>query len=278
MKTTIAAAILLVLAPPAVAQDQPKEAVKKFTFKKTTKADKTTPVTLDMLVHFPPDWKKEDKRPALVFFFGGGFTAGDFNQFEKQAAYLASRGLVVARADYRVKSRHGVEPDACVEDGKSAVRWLRQNASMMGVDPDRIVASGSSSGGYIAAATAWPGLDAAGEDPKISSRPNAMILFNPFLPFANQKNDWKIVPTLHLAKDTPPTLILFGTKDELLPRAEEFMAKSKEVGHRADIFLADGVGHGFANRSPWMEKTLIRADEFLESLGYLKGRPTIKVP
>src|ERR1035438_1861118 len=148
-----------------------QETVKTFTFKKTKQAD------LAIHVHFPPDWKKEDKWPAIVFWFGGAFRFGSVNQFEKQAAYLASRGMVAARADYRVKDRHGVEPDACVEDGKSALRWLRQNAAMLGLDPDRIVASGGSAGGYIAACTACPGLEPEGEDLKISSKPNAMILF-----------------------------------------------------------------------------------------------------
>jgi acetyl esterase/lipase len=41
-----------------------------------------------------------------------------------------------------------------------------------------------------------------------------------------------------------------GNKDGLLKQGEEFMAKSKEVGHKADIILADGVGHGFFNSSP----------------------------
>src|ERR1700733_10765315 len=90
-------------------------------------------------------------------------------------------GLI--RADYWVKSRHDVTPDACVEDAKSAVRWLRQNAAMLGIDPDRIVASGGSAGGHIAACTACPGLDAEGEDLQVSSRPNALLLFNPVLRF-----------------------------------------------------------------------------------------------
>jgi acetyl esterase/lipase len=282
MKTASLAAVLIFLglAAPAFAEDQP---AKSFTYKKTKQAD------LKIHVHYPPDWKKEDKRPAIVFFFGGGWTGGSVAQFEPQASYLASRGMVAARADYRVKSRHDVTPDACVEDAKSAVRWLRQNAAMLGVDPDRIVASGGSAGGHIAACTICPGLDAESEDQKVSSRPNALLLFNPVLRFdgdaglmARIKNDEKLgkalSPTLHLAKDTPPTLLFFGKDDHLLKHGEEFMAKSKEVGHKADMFLAEGVGHGFFNRSPWKEKTLLRADEFLESLGYLKGKPTIKVP
>lgn len=149
---------------------------------------------------------------------------------------------------------------------------------MLGLDPDRIVASGGSAGGYVAACTACPGLDAAGEDRKISSRPNAMILFNPFVPFVKDRDSWKIVPTLHLSKETPPALLLFGTQDALLKNAEEYLAKSKQVGHKGELDLAEGVGHTFFNRSPWREKTLRRADEFLAGLGYLKGQPTIKVP
>jgi acetyl esterase/lipase len=283
MKPSITAVILLALVAPVQGQDQPKEGVKTFTYKKTKQAD------LAIHVHYPPDWSKEDKRPAVVFFFGGGWTNGDVKQFEPQAAYLASRGMVAARADYRVKSRHEVTPDACVEDAKSAVRWLRQNAAMLGVDPDRIVASGGSAGGHIAACTACPGLDAEGEDQKVSSKPNVLLLFNPVLRFdgvpelmarihKDEKLGKAISPTLHLTKETQPTLLFYGKEDGLLKQGEEFLAKSKEVGHQADIFLAEGVGHGFFNKSPWKEKTMIRADEFLESLGYVKGKPTIKVP
>src|SRR5438876_1446003 len=114
--------ITLGFGAPVFGQEKPQENIKIFTFKETKQAK------LDIHVHFPPEWKREDKRPAMVFFFGGGFKNGTVNAFYPQAVYFASRGLVTARADYRVKDRHGVEPDVCVEDGKSAVRWLRQNA------------------------------------------------------------------------------------------------------------------------------------------------------
>ena len=83
-------------------------------------------------------------------------------------------------------------------------------------------------------------------------------------------------PTLHLTKDTPPALLLFGTKDQLLTHGEEYVAKSKEAGNRAELFLAEGQGHGFFNRSPWQERTTKRVDEFLRSLGYVQGEPTIE--
>jgi acetyl esterase/lipase len=177
---------------------------KDFTYKKFDGGE------LKLTVHYPPGWKKEDRRPGIVFFFGGGWNNGKVTQFERQAEYLASRGMVAARADYRVKSRHGVTPDKCVEDAKSAIRWMRKKAADLGVDPERIVSAGGSAGGHIAACTALcPGLDAADEDPSISSKPNALLLFNPVLRFDgiptlmerinnDEKLGKQISPTLHL--------------------------------------------------------------------------------
>ena len=96
---------------------------KSFVYKKTKQAD------LELVVHYPPGWKETDKRPAIVFFFGGGWTGGKIEQFEPQASHLASRGMVAVRADYRVKSRHGVTPKECVEDAKTAIRWVRTKAA-----------------------------------------------------------------------------------------------------------------------------------------------------
>jgi acetyl esterase/lipase len=253
----------------------PQEAaVQSFSYKKVLQAD------LEMIVHYPPGWKEADKRPAIVFFFGGGWTNGNVKQFESQATHLARRGMVAARADYRVKSRHGVTPKECVEDAKSAVRWLRQHAAKLGIDPDRIVASGGSAGGHLAACTSLaPGLDAEGEDRAVSSQPNALVLFNPVLRLDlpplqgyvghDEALAKAISPTLYLTKDTPPTLLLYGSADRLAAQGEEFMKKSKELGQRAEMFTAEGQGHGFFNRSPWLEKTTQRMDEFLVSIGYL---------
>jgi acetyl esterase/lipase len=249
-------------------------------YKKTEKAE------LKIQLYLPADGKEGDKRPGIVFFFGGGWTNGSPAQFAAQAAYLASRGMVAACADYRVKSRHDVTPVECVEDAKSAVRWMRKNAARLAIDPEKIVAAGGSAGGHIAACTGiTPGGDAPGEDAAVSSRPNALLLFNPvmdagpILPrLADEDAVRKITPNAHLAKGLPPTLLLFGTGDKMIDAAKEFVAKSKELGNRAELYTADGQGHGFFNKSPWRERTLVRADEFLSSLGYLSGKATLVSP
>jgi acetyl esterase/lipase len=270
------AALLSLGVAPAPGQEQ----TRTFTYTKTKQAD------LEIVVHFPPGWKATDRRPGIVFFFGGGWENGTLRAFEPQARYLAGRGLVAARADYRVKSRHGVTPRECVEDARSAVRWLRQNAAQLGLDPDRIVAAGGSAGGHLAACTTLMPASERKDEP-VSCKANALLLFNPVLRFGPQLvkkvgNDAVVgralSPVLHLTKDSPPTLLFYGTEDWLLTQGEEFLRRSKELGHRAELFTAAGQPHAFFHRSPWRERTLRRADEFLVSLGYLQGRPTIKVP
>jgi len=244
---------------------------------------------LKIEIHYPPGWKASDRRGAIIFFFGGGWNSGSTSQFLVQADYFAGRALVAARADYRVKSRDGVGPDKCVEDARSAVRWMRKNSKRLGIDPEKLIASGGSAGGHLAACMMIKkSVEAEGDDLSISTIPQAMVLFNPVLNLTSErmlgrldgdkKLAAKISPTVHLDKKTPPALILFGTNDGLKVFGDEYWAKAEKLGVRADKFLAEGQGHGFFNRSPWLEKTLIAADKFLGSLGYLKGEPTIKAP
>ncbi len=264
----------------AAAEAGDRVASKTFTYKTTPDGP------LEMIVHFPPGWKDTDRRPVIVFFFGGGWENGNVSQFQTHADHLAQRGMVAARADYRVKSRQNVTPDRCVEDAKSAVRWIRANAGKLGVNPDRIVAAGGSAGAHLAACTALsPGLDANGEDLAISSRSQVLVLFNPVLkfdgvPFLMQRIGRDealgkaLSPTLHLSKAAPPTLIFFGTADRLKEQGDEYASRAREVGARAEMFTAEGQPHGFFNRPPWRERTTERMDEFLTTLGYLEPKST----
>ena len=282
MSTLISAPIVLFLTTAIIAAPAEPQ-IKTMTYK--TVGDRE----LKIHVHYPPGWKASDARPAIIFFFGGGWTGGKIEQFQPQAEYFATRGLVAARADYRVKSRDGVTPDKCVEDARSAVRWVRRNAKELGIDPQKLIASGGSAGGHLAASMMIAkSVETEGDDLSISTIPQALVLFNPVLSFdheliidrinGDKELARKISPTLHLDKNSPPALILFGTKDKLKVFGDEYWKKAESLGVRADKYLAEGQGHGFFNNSPWRERTLIAADKFLASLGFLKGEPTITVP
>ena len=247
---------------------------------------------LKIYIFNPPGHSATQRRPAIVFFFGGGWSSGSPAQFENQCRYLASLGMVAMTADYRVKNRQGVAAVECVRDAKSAIRWVRQNAGRLGVDPNHIAAGGGSAGGHLAAAAGViDGLDEPGENLKISSRPNALVLFNPALvlaPVAGESNakfpdlreragvdPVQISPWHHVRKGAPPTIIFHGKADTTVPyaTAEMFASKMKDAGNRCELVGFEGAAHGFFNfgrqGSQGYRETLRRAAEFLQSLGYL---------
>jgi acetyl esterase/lipase len=242
-------------------------------------------VKLNLYVFKPADWKATDRRPAVVFFFGGGWTNGSPGQFEPQCRHFAERGMVAITADYRVKIRQGVTPVECVMDAKSAVRWVRTHAAELGIDPNRIAAGGGSAGGHVAAcAGVVPGLEETGEDASISSKPDALVLFNPAIDIGLlQKRLGErvgdVLPVKHVKAGDPPTFIVHGKADTTVPYAgiEQFADAMKKAGNRCDLVGYDGVGHGFFNYRPKENgggeiycNTLAKADAFLDSLGYLR--------
>ncbi len=245
---------------------------------------------LKVYIFYPEGHQASDARPAVVFFFGGGWSGGTPAQFEQHSEYLASRGVVAICADYRVKSRQGTSPFECVADGKSAIRWVRANAEMLGVEPDRIAAGGGSAGGHVAATTGIvPGLDDPADDLSVSSKANALVLFNPV--YDNGPEDgwghdrvvdrWKeISPAHNISKDAPPTIVFLGTEDKLIPVsiAEKFKANLDAAGVANELHLYEGQAHGFFNLSKGGEEffldTLAKMDAFLVRLGYLEGEGT----
>lgn len=244
----------------------------------------------DLKLHiWSPESDGED-RPCIVFFFGGGWTSGTYRQFARQSAYLASRGMVAVSADYRIRKLHNTTPDICVEDAKSAIRWVRAHAKELGIDTSKVIAAGGSAGGHLAAATALvPGFDSAGDDLSISAIANAMVLYNPGVnpslsgrKVVRNKEGTDITeaisPTLFLHEKTPPAMLFYGSEDAALAQGVEYAAKARDLGLDVELWLASDQPHGFFNDSPWLEVTTLRLDEYLTRLGYLSGQPTVSLP
>ena len=239
---------------------------------------------LKLHVFNPEGHEKSEARPAIIFFFGGGWNGGSPKQFYGQSEHLAKRGMVAISAEYRVKSRHKTTPLECVKDGNSALRWVRSHAKELGIDPTKILAGGGSAGGHVAAAVATTkGIDEEGEDTSVSSRPEALVLFNPVYDNGPKgyghkrvKEYWKKISPMHnLDKNTPPTIVFLGTKDNLIPvaTAEKYRDLMKKAGVKSELFLYEGQPHGFFNKGKSKKsyaKTVKEMDRFLVSLGYLE--------
>jgi acetyl esterase/lipase len=248
-------------------------------------------VSLQLHIFKPDNHEADDKRPCIVFFFGGGWVGGTPSQFFPHCRYLSSRGMVAISAEYRVKTKHGTTPYECVKDGKSAIRWVRTHAGELGIDPRRLAAGGGSAGGHVAAATgSVKTFEEPGQDTAISSKPNALVLFNPVYDNGPKgyghdrvKEHWRAFSPMHnIDENTPPTIVFLGTKDKLIPvsTAETYKDLMEKSGRRCDLHLYEGQPHAFFNyrngKNTYYYQTVIEADKFLASLGYLGGEPTLK--
>lgn len=240
--------------------------------------------TLKLHIAYPPDHKPTDKRPAVIFFFGGGWMRGKPGQFYPYIQDMRDLGIVGISAQYRTKESHNANPVDCVMDGKSAIRYVREHAREMGIDPDRIIAGGGSAGGHVAASTAIAdGPEDIGENLDVSSRPAALLLLNPVISVgpdgyrndyvASYIDDWqKVSPLESVDADFPPTLIQVGTKDKILPPAlaNSFKEKMSQTGNDCEVVFYQGAGHGFFNKPEYRPSTVEKMKEFLKRHDFLE--------
>lgn len=244
---------------------------------------------LYMDVYRPEQAGKGEPLPAMVFFFGGGWIRGSTEQFRPHAEYFSKRGLVCFLVDYRVGKRHGTTPFESLKDAKSAIRHIKTHAARFQVDTGRIIAAGGSAGGHLAAASALISkFNDAQDNLGISSRPAALVLFNPVIDNSPGGYGYKRIgeryldfsPLHNVHANVPPTIFFLGTSDKLIPveTAKRYKAAVEAAGSRCDLILYEGQPHGFFNykNSSFYKNTVYETDRFLESLGFLIGTPVIE--
>ncbi|MEN9402100.1 MAG: Acetylxylan esterase precursor [Verrucomicrobiota bacterium] len=254
---------------------------------------------LKLFVFKPADWRATDRRPALVFFHGGSWTGGAPSQLAPQSTYLASRGLVCISVQYRLIPAGDTKdrdlPKVCVQDAKSAFRWVRAHAAELGIDPARLGVGGASAGGYLAGCIALvPGGDDPADNLQVPLQPAALVLFNPVIGgrptetadsafvrrFGDKRGEFlEQSPANHVTADAPPAVILHGAVDTVIAPVEirRFEQSMAQAGARCDVHFYDGQGHSFFNRGNadgrYFRETTLAADRFLASLGWLQGEP-----
>lgn len=246
-------------------------------------------VTLKLHVYNPTNFDTQTMHNAIIFFHGGGWNNGSHKAFKRQSMYFASRGMVAISAEYRLKNTHGTTPYDAVEDAKSAIRYVRAHAHKFKINPNTITAGGGSAGGHLAASCGLLKMwDNSAEDLTVSSKPNALVLLNPVLDlgpdhYAHKRfgKDFKLIsPMQNISKNAPPTLILVGTEDRILPvpTVKKYQSIMESFDNRCDVVLYQDQGHAFFAKPPikYFVETTDEIDRFLVSLGLLDGQSTIK--
>ncbi len=237
---------------------------------------------LKLYVTKPEDWKKSDSRPAIVFFHGGGWVGGAPGQFTEHSKHLAEHGMVCVQVEYRLLDRKSDDPPVtCTEDALDAMAWVRSHAKELGIDPNRIATGGGSAGGHLAAYLGT--VDQ--EKQEVSTKPNAMVLFNPV--YDNGPDGWgtkrvkdrykEFSPAHNISEDDPPSIVFLGSNDKLIPvsTAKRFEQEMKAAGVQSELVVYKGQGHGFFNHGKddnrWYNETVQEMDKFLASLGWIKS-------
>ena len=245
---------------------------------------------------------------GVIFLVSGGWASSHDDlsmvhvDVENYAPYLR-RGYTVFAVVHSSMPRFNV-PDI-VLDVQRAVRFIRHTAAGFGVDPNRLGVLGSSSGGHLALMIATQGGPgpAAATDPvdKESGAVQAVACFFPPTDFVNwgapgvdgvgrgplsplfaafgslsdtdlgrQIVGKMISPIYYVTSSLPPTLIIHGDADAVVPlqQSESFAAKAKQVGApMVKIIVRKGKGHGWADF--WKSKEDVNefADWFDKYLG-----------
>jgi acetyl esterase/lipase len=264
----------------------------------TTNAPVLTPVTLPgaetfvyregkpepMRLHVfkPKDWQEGDRRPALVFFFGGGWTTGTPERSAGYARWAATLGMVGVAPDYRTKGRFGTTPLESVADGRSALRWVEDHAEKLGIDPRKIVVGGSSAGGHVALWTAiehTPPGSATNDSPHV--KPVALILVSPvsdtsmntgYTPERFGENAEALSPVHQLDAKMPPVLVFHGDADTTVTNRQSIALHDKLVAasNICEFISVPGGNHGFQSQLPeWKDKSRAIMEEFLAKQGIL---------
>jgi para-nitrobenzyl esterase len=108
-------------------------------------------------------WTPADRNtknlPVLVYFYGGGFVAGDGSEPRYDGASMARKGIVAVTVNYRLNIfGNFVHPELSAEapykasgnygllDQSAALRWVRDNIAAFGGDPKRVTIAGESAG------------------------------------------------------------------------------------------------------------------------------------
>jgi alpha-L-fucosidase 2 len=218
--------------------------------------------------------------PAAILVHGGGWVAGDKQQYINYLFRpLSDAGFAWFSINYRLAPQYKFP--AAADDVEQAIRYVRAHAAKYKVNPRRIALIGESAGGHL---VSYVGARSQGR-----ARVAAVVSMYGIHDFITACQAWKPVPTevlqlfgisavdattasalvkaspvVYITGDSPPFLLMHGSKDEDVPYGQsvEMCDKMKQAGARCELITIDGAPHGMDHWEPhpeflWYRKALV---------------------
>jgi acetyl esterase/lipase len=210
----------------------------------------------------------KESRPCLIFIHGGGWKKGNRSDYLVYLLDLAKKGYVTATVSYRF-SQIAKFP-AAVNDVRCAVKWIKIHGPEFLIDTQKIALIGGSAGGHLALLVGYSRDDQIFESNEcpvkgVNSSVQAIIdIYGPvdlttdfaisnatvhqflgdYYDVAPQLYE-KSSPKNYISSDDPPTMILHGTIDEIVPISQSDSLKKwlDETGVQNEYFRIKGWPH-----------------------------------
>ncbi len=194
--------------------------------------------------------------PVLLYLHGGGWVAGSPKSHRRLVQRFAEAGYLTVNLDYRLAPEHPFP--AGYDDCAFAARWVHENAARWNGAADRIAIGGDSAGGNLAAAVAvGPGhtfraalliygiFDFAGavERGAMGIEGVARAYLDAGYPAALA--DPRVSPIRNVTSKFPPTFLIVGSADALLPESRAMAEALKTAGVPHELRVVSDMIHGF---------------------------------
>ncbi|MDT5240291.1 MAG: acetyl esterase [Mycobacterium sp.] len=233
---------------------------------------------LQLSIYRPP---AADSAPVLVFIHGGGFVAGSRDVHGPDFRWFADRGWLTISIDYGLSSADQHLWDVVDQQIGCALAWVSTNAAKYGGDPTRLSLSGDSAGGNLAINTAYMAANGTLKSSCGGPRPvvSAVSALYPVVDVAGFYDNGDLAlgavsrdmagaytggsPTdfperyaaiasaTHIGPAAPPTLILMGAADHLVPTegTYRFADLARAAGVDVELVAVPYADHVFDGRS-----------------------------
>ncbi len=234
------------------------------------------------------------KIPAVILIHGGGWASGNKSHMVPMAQKLANAGFFAAAVEYRL-SPEAIYP-AGVKDIKSALVWLKQNATKFNVDTSRIAILGTSAGATLASligTTAANPLFKSHQKTEVNDRVHAIINIDGILDFTDPAESGKDTspdkpsagarwfgytyaqkpelwiqasPLNYVNENTPPTLFINSSIPRFHAGREAFVEVLENNHQYYEIHTLPETPHPFWLFYPWFDKATGHVILFLNKI------------